>query len=214
MARAPKTRHIFVSTRSEPLPRWVEAFPEAVFQKPGKALPLPAKDVLVWFEVGAGLDLADGFTQLRAKAGSRPLLVLSATPTDDEAMQAFALGAKAYCNAHSSPGNLKLVAGVVQQGGLWLGDTLLQRLINSVSRPEVITHTEPRCGERAPMSGLTERQREVAHAVAAGQHNKEIARRMGITERTVKAHVSAIFDKLKVRDRLQLAILLNRNPTA
>ena len=56
---------------------------------------------------------------------------------------------------------------------------------------------------------LTDREREVAATIAAGSSNKEIARQLGITERTVKAHVGAILEKLQVRDRLQLALLMS-----
>jgi DNA-binding NarL/FixJ family response regulator len=56
---------------------------------------------------------------------------------------------------------------------------------------------------------LTERERQVAQAVAAGASNKEIARQLGITERTIKAHTGAIFEKLAVRDRLQLSLLVH-----
>jgi DNA-binding NarL/FixJ family response regulator len=58
-------------------------------------------------------------------------------------------------------------------------------------------------------AGLTEREREVARAVASGASNKEIARRLGITERSVKAHTGAIFEKLGVRDRLQLSLVVH-----
>ncbi len=56
---------------------------------------------------------------------------------------------------------------------------------------------------------LTEREREVAKAVAQGASNKEIARQLDITERTIKAHVGAILEKLGARDRLQLSLIVN-----
>ena len=206
-------QHVFVSSRSEALPRWVEAFPKAVLALPGKTPRLPANDVLVWFEIRAGQDAETEIRSLREAIGSRPLVILSATPNDDEAIRTFSWGAKGYCNVHSSAGNLKVVANVVLQGGLWLGDSLLQRLINATARPEVLAST-PVTESAGNIAKLSSRETEVARAVAAGSHNKEIARQMGITERTVKAHVSSIFDKLKIRDRLQLAILLNRHPSA
>jgi len=56
---------------------------------------------------------------------------------------------------------------------------------------------------------LSQRERQVAEAVARGSTNKEIARVMAITERTVKAHLTASFEKLGVRDRMQLSLLVN-----
>lgn len=56
---------------------------------------------------------------------------------------------------------------------------------------------------------LSERELQAAKLVAGGASNKEIADQLAITERTVKAHLSAIFEKLGVRDRLQLSLRIN-----
>jgi DNA-binding NarL/FixJ family response regulator len=55
---------------------------------------------------------------------------------------------------------------------------------------------------------LTGREREVAHAIAEGANNRDIASALQITERTVKAHVSAILEKLRIKSRLQLALIV------
>lgn len=59
------------------------------------------------------------------------------------------------------------------------------------------------------LAALTQREREVALCVARGESNKEIARKLDLAERTIKAHLTGIFEKLGVRDRLRLALLLN-----
>ena len=64
-------------------------------------------------------------------------------------------------------------------------------------------------GPEPALEVLSQRERQVAEAASRGSTNKEIARTMGITERTVKAHLSAAFDKLGVRDRMQLSLLVN-----
>ena len=56
---------------------------------------------------------------------------------------------------------------------------------------------------------MTAREQEAALLVAGGASNKEIARQLDITERTAKAHVSAMLEKLGARDRLQLSLILN-----
>ncbi|MDO9192336.1 MAG: LuxR C-terminal-related transcriptional regulator, partial [Undibacterium sp.] len=58
---------------------------------------------------------------------------------------------------------------------------------------------------------LTEREREVAKTVTLGLSNKEIAAQLGITERTVKAHVGAVLDKLQLKSRLQLALFVKNS---
>ena len=58
------------------------------------------------------------------------------------------------------------------------------------------------------LDGLTPRQREIARLISDGSSNKEIAARLNVAESTVKAHLTAIFRKLKVSDRLQLALFV------
>ena len=65
----------------------------------------------------------------------------------------------------------------------------------------------------AEFDELTGREQMVAEQVALGASNREIAEKLEITERTVKAHLSAIFAKLGARDRVQLALKMNNIPT-
>jgi DNA-binding CsgD family transcriptional regulator len=62
---------------------------------------------------------------------------------------------------------------------------------------------EPQQG--APADGLTQREREVALLVADGLRSREVAERLGIASQTVKSHLKTIFDKLGVRNRVELA---------
>ena len=59
-----------------------------------------------------------------------------------------------------------------------------------------------------PLKDLTKRETQVAQAVADGCSNREIAERLNISERTVKARLTSVFQKLDVRDRVQLALLM------
>ena len=87
---------------------------------------------------------------------------------------------------------------VVASGELWVGRVLMKRLLNAVNTR---FPTAP-----AWSAALTEREAQVARSAAEGASNAEIGERLGITERTVKAHLTAIFDKLQVGDRVQLAL--------
>ena len=60
------------------------------------------------------------------------------------------------------------------------------------------------------LESLTKREREIANLVAQGQSNLEIAANLDIAERTVKAHLSSIYEKTKTGSRLNLALLINR----
>jgi DNA-binding NarL/FixJ family response regulator len=122
-------------------------------------------------------------------------------------LQALALGAAGCCNSRSAPAVLRQVAVVVSNGGLWVGQSLLRQLVGATSRR---LGQLPGGAENDDWSGfLSEREVQVARLIANGASNKEIADRLVITERTVKAHLTAIFEKLGVRDRLQLSLRVN-----
>jgi len=98
---------------------------------------------------------------------------------------------------------LQQVSQVVEVGGLWLGVDLMRQLVFATAN---IIQAIP---EKSHFDSLSAREQDVAKAVAEGKSNKEVARELDITERTVKAHLSAVFEKLKVRDRLHLVLVLS-----
>lgn len=133
------------------------------------------------------------------------ILILSSNPNDDEAITALDLGAYGYCHAYCAQETLKQAIEVIASGEIWAGKSLVSRLIKSLrqslpssttTKPKVLTwHTQ-----------LTEREREVAQHAAMGQSNAQIAETLDISERTVKAHLTTIFAKLDIADRVQLAL--------
>lgn len=196
-------RHCFVNTAAALPATWREALPEAEMMQPGSLL--EAHGGILWLRIGnnEGLDGA-----LAAVRGSSPLaiVVLCDQPDEAGAAAAIAAGAAGYCNTHAAPEVLRQVALVVGNGGLWIGRSLMQRLIGGTGK--LLGQRQPGTRERWS-DKLSEREREVARLVASGASNKEIAERLAITERTVKAHLGAIFEKLGVRDRLQLSLRVN-----
>lgn len=209
-ADAKMAPHLFLSATGALLPRWREAFPLAAAAKPGAAFSVPAGAAMIWLRLGNRGSVAEQVAAVRTKIGALPLVILSNTPDDEEAMACFAAAARGYCNAHATAENLRQVAAVVLQGGLWIGETLMQRLLVATSTAAKPVAAAEDSGPD-PLAVLTEREQTVAKAVATGASNKEIARQLGITERTIKAHVGAILEKLNVRDRLQLALRLTRS---
>lgn len=197
----------FVSREGDLLPRWREAYPSAVAHALGAKVSGGGTPTLVWLRLPRGIPPAQALQTVRQAFGETPVVALSDHPADDEAIACFAAAARGYCNAHAVPELLKRVADVVAHGGLWIGESLMQRLLKGTARIPSPAPTE------APPDWatlLTDRERQVAQMVAKGASNKEVARELGITERTVKAHAGAIFEKLDVRDRLQLALIVNR----
>lgn len=182
-----------------PSPRWRDAFADGVCFTWDVAVSARIKADVVWLSA-----VAPGWKELLAKVLQQfadvAVVVVSNMPDEREAQSAIVNGARGYCHAWSSPEQLREVAQVVSRGGYWVGQALMSKLINVITKKQPIVDELP--GE------LSEREAEVASEVVAGRSNKEIARVLGITERTVKAHLGSIFVKLNVRDRLQLALRL------
>lgn len=197
-------RHLFVSKTGEMLPRWQQAFPQAQSISVGQIQAGLSQFDLVWLRLRSDLPPAAQILEIRQKVANIPFVVLSDVPSDNDALIAFAGSARGYCNSHATAAILQQVSMVVLQGGIWIGESLMQRL---VAQTDNLVATPSSENDRR-LDSLTPRELEVAQAVASGRSNREIATRLGITERTVKAHVSAILEKLEVRDRLQLALLL------
>lgn len=158
-----------------------------------------------WYRLRSG-ETIDEVVSLRGLGAAQRAVVICDEPSESLVMQALAAGAAGCCNTHAAPEVLSQVALVVENGGLWIGQSLLQRLVGGAAQ-----RLEQRA-ETAPddwASQLTEREAQVARKVAEGANNKEVAQSLSITERTVKAHLTTIFEKLGLRDRLQLTLKIN-----
>lgn len=203
--------HLFLCSHGRMLPRWKEAFQEG---RAGKTLTarvgVKFENVdIVWLRLEQELPVAMQIERLAPKLRLIPCVVLSDRPTDEEALAAFAAGARGYCNTHAAAQMLVQIAAVVLQGGLWIGESLMQRLVSATSRLQAIPSTAVSEKNENWSKTLTDREAQVARTLAGGASNKEIARMLGITDRTVKAHVGAVLEKLQVRDRLQLSLIVN-----
>lgn len=130
------------------------------------------------------------------------LVVASPSPNDEQGTQALGAGAHGYCHSYAPAAALSQALEVVSSGGIWMGRSLVARLLKLVTERAQDAHSWDD-------GVLTERETTVARYAASGQANAQIAEALGITERTVKAHLSAVFEKLKVSDRLQLALLVH-----
>ncbi|XUO88085.1 response regulator transcription factor [Halomonas sp. KM072] len=198
-------KHWFITTEGGLKARWKKAFPgtaqltlESVVQR------VSAHDI-VWLStsVEGWPEQVTRLTNLEAV-----VVVMSYAPDDREALHALDLGARGYVHTLASSEVLQQVAVVVANQGVWVGQSLLSKVLGGAFKA-LQQRVEPsRYAHSEYLSLLTERERGVALAIASGATNKEAARQLDITERTVKAHLSAIFRKLAVRDRLQLILKL------
>lgn len=199
--------HCFVDRDLIPVPSWLQAFPQARVMRRESLSLLPAGEpVILWVRFRAGETLASVMPSVALEPWQL-LVLLADEPDEDVVADALARGASGCCNTHAAAEVLRQVALVVENGGLWVGQSLLRRLVGGTSRALAARSERPARVDWATV--LSEREVQVARLVAGGASNREVAEQLSITERTVKAHLSAIFEKLGLRDRLQLSLRIN-----
>ncbi|WP_298398842.1 response regulator transcription factor [uncultured Azonexus sp.] len=195
-----------VDTEHAFLPNWRAAMPAARVVLRTAAQNGAGGDVSIrWCRLRAGESIAVVLPALLARKGKT--VILADEPGDALILEALSAGAAGCCNTHAAPEVLQQVATVVGNGGLWVGQNLLQQLIGRTAR--ILTNRNPASVIDVLPGTLSEREMQVAKLVAGGASNKEIANQLSIAERTVKAHLTAIFDKTGTRDRLQLSLKIN-----
>ncbi|WP_456385975.1 LuxR C-terminal-related transcriptional regulator [Desulfolithobacter sp.] len=141
------------------------------------------------------------------------LFVLSDRPDNDEGLALLRLGVVGYANTYIAPARLQEAVRVILTGSVWVGQQLMGHLIRtSIGEGKGASRSpETAAGSRRDriLPELSDREFQIASLVALGLTNPQIAHRLEITERTVKAHLSAIYAKTGTRGRLNLALLLH-----
>jgi DNA-binding NarL/FixJ family response regulator len=201
---------IFITTLKEPIQSWQQAFPTLkVMAEVTEANAAKADVIVFWLHMNEDRQhwMQGAVKRITSQYENAKIVVLANVPNQAEALYALSLGAVGYSHAYAPAAALKEIKTVISHGGLWLGNDLLQKLIEVSTK---LTTTQTDYVDNL-LSQLTGRQKEVAVEAAKGLSNKEIARILAITERTVKAHLAATFETLQAKDRLQLALMLNKN---
>ena len=152
--------------------------------------------------------LLDGgsLAELRKLAPASRIFLLSDQPDHEEGFDFLKLGIVGYGNSYISAERLAEAVHVITSGGVWLGQKVIQQLIQEAYKNSV----RDDANIEATLAVLTRMERQVANLVARGETNLQIAAELQIAERTVKAHLTSIYEKLHIGNRLSLALLLNR----
>ncbi len=147
-------------------------------------------------------------------AGSARVIVLTPVFAEDEEISLLKVGAKGCCRRGIDPESLQQVLNVTSNGGVWVTRSLLPRLVTEL-RNYVQAHRKPAAEPaNASLSELTERERDIVRLIVQGASNKEVASALAISERTVKGHLSNVFQKLGVSDRLKLVLYVREGKIA
>ena len=129
---------------------------------------------------------------IKALATRVPVVVLTASELAADALAAIRMGARAVVFKRFAVETLMDAIWTVAEGNVWLSPGLQNHLAALLRDPN--------------MNPLSPREEEVVRCVALGLRNAEVAKKLSISEQTVKVHLNAIFRKLGVRDRVQLVL--------
>jgi len=148
------------------------------------------------------LDIAmpgDGLTAAREITSSFPatrVVMLTVSEDEDDLLTAMKAGASGYVLKGAAASELVGVLRTVHAGEVYVAPGLAWGLLREMSRPK-----------SAPLDELSAREREVLELVAEGLSNQEIGDRLGLAEKTIKHYMTSILGKLRVRSRVEAALL-------
>jgi DNA-binding NarL/FixJ family response regulator len=153
-----------------------------------------------------------GISELRRLGPNTNIVVFHDSASDEDEWTMFKEGVRGCCTADIQPSSIKQMVFAVNNGELWVGRKILRRLLERLVETRGL---EPAKAMEFPpdirhlLDQLTRREYEIAVRVAGGESNKQIAYSLDITERTVKAHLTNVFEKLGVSDRLNVALIMS-----
>jgi two-component system, NarL family, nitrate/nitrite response regulator NarL len=149
-----------------------------------------------------GLPDASGLDVLRAlRAENAPTrtVLLTAGADRDQMLAALQLGARGLVLKAAASAVLYRCIRSVMAGEYWFGHDRMRDMVEALRR---LSSPAP----PSPAESLTRRERQIVAAIVQGATNKDISAQLGLSEQTVKNHISHIFDKVGVSSRLELAL--------
>lgn len=145
----------------------------------------------------SGLDLLREMNDLASK--TKTIVITGGQASEDEAVEAMRLGARGYLDKQCPTDLFIKCIRKVQSGEVWLDARMTDAVLSALSG-------KAENGVAPEKNDLSRRELEVIQLVIQGYKNKDIAAKLFISEKTVKNHLSAIFNKLGVTDRLELTL--------
>jgi DNA-binding NarL/FixJ family response regulator len=144
----------------------------------------------------------DGIAATRQVATTTRVVILTTYELDEYVFDALAAGASGFLLKAAPPEDLIRAIREVASGDALLAPSVTRRLIEEFAK-----RPEPSARKPKELATLTEREVEVLREVASGLTNSEIAKKLHVSETTIKTHVAHLLDKLDLRDRVQAVIL-------
>lgn len=150
----------------------------------------------------------EGFSELLGQCAGTRFFLLSDRPDETEGLDFLKRGIVGYANAYISRERLLEAVRSISDGSVWVGQKVIQLLI-AETRKRTKEERPEAADRKQRLATLTAREQEIAKRVAEGRANQDIATDLNITARTVKAHLTSIYEKTGIANRLSLALLMN-----
>lgn len=153
-------------------------------------------------------DVVQNLLDVGARSPSTKVMILTAFSDEENVLNAAKGGAKGYVPKGVPSATLLQAIKVVHNGSVWIDKEIStwETFEEIVQDQTVSRETAPRLDES--IKALTKREMEILKLVAEGLTNEEIGKKIFISEKTVKTHLTNIFDKLKVNNRFKAALML------
>jgi len=147
-------------------------------------------------------DQFESWVKIQSKNAPVKIIVCADRPTLTEMFKVVELGAKAYCNSYMQKDNYLQMIRLIHDGQSWFPPQMLYETFKLANQLLSKSDTGDSLGE------LTKKEKEISLAVGQGHTNQKIADLMKISESTVKTHLTHIYKKLGVKDRVGLVLYM------
>jgi DNA-binding NarL/FixJ family response regulator len=140
--------------------------------------------------------------QIIERAPSTAIVILSVGDDEEQVMRAMEAGATAYVSKTDSAETIVEAVRSAAEGKVYLPPTITKKLFDHISRAA----TSARAPDARSQKDLSDRELLILRLLAEGKRNREVAKSLGISERTVGNHIANIYSKLHISDRAQAVL--------
>jgi two-component system nitrate/nitrite response regulator NarL len=174
-----------------------EVIGEAGRCEDGVALAEDLKPDIVLMDLNEG-KVFEALSRIKEASDDTDVIVLTASDAEHDVLRAVRAGVKGYLLKGSQPDEILEKLRLASRGHTVFTETLMDLLLSAMRDGTPSVRTDPDC--------LTAREKQILELIASGQSNKNIARKLNISDGTVKVHVKNILRKLNLKSRLEAAV--------
>ena len=196
--------HLTVLTRSASFKDYFSGIPEVMSEFTEQWVePENSENLYLIHHSSMGSETKDWLAEYVSSKGI-VVGICSDLPEIGEMLEMVKLGARSYCNSYMRTAHFQQFVHLLGNGQSWFPPEMMQQTFNlahkAIHGSDIEQLLEP----------LTTREKDIATAVTEGLSNKQIALQASITEPTVKSHLTNIFRKLQIKDRVELVLYLKQ----